>query len=373
MLDYFNPNSTNPTSQMQGPLQGPLASGPLGGFYAGQDRQRYQQMANLQQMLVQLEERKKREEMEEGYPQRQAERGYKTTDFQRQQQIGQQALRTPGYAPSMVGGEMGVANQNQAKGRVALGTVDSDILAGNEKNLTQVGDDRYKRLVTHMDTYTPALMNASPIDPNTQNIYNQFRKGLPGPLQSKFPEQFNPAVTKTLMGFREHLVNSVPQQRAVGLQNVKDIADQKRQDSVNRTAIEVANIRITNKNKSYEQLLRESKGDDYAALRIVASIESDDEASPELKQRARAVGAQAQRNLAARADRGSFAPGDLNNPNAIGDRVRDRLNPNAAAAEQKRYIPGQVYKDSKGQNRRYIGPANPTPQQLKDPKNWPKI
>lgn len=352
--NYFNPDNYKPQVGSYQP------QGFLAGMDYADDRMRWVEMANLQKALTQLEKNKVQEEFDLGFDKRQAQRGSETSGFNLSNLINQTALNTPNYGPTMVQGKMGEANSSFAKGEVDRQTINSSVQLKNSSNIA----DAAKNILTHIDRMAP-IFGQGGMEGNL--AYQQFRNQLPEEVRGIMPPMWGPQAAERLKLIRNQLVNTVEQQQRKEFDthatdnNIREIEARKKGE------LEVANVRAAAKNRSMEQMLTEAKTDEQA-LRIAEAIMQEPDATPRLKERARVIADQARRNIAARADRESFAPGDINNPGAAGDRVRDRLD----RGRQEQFVPGQVYNGRTGRYR-YIGPRNPTDADLKNTKNWQKV
>lgn len=101
--------------------------GAISGFSDSQADRRYEEMSDLQKVLINMEIARQQEDLNEGLPVRRAERGAAIPKFGLEQAVSEQGLRTPGYSSAIIGGKMGEAQQQQAKGLHDIGTLQGKI------------------------------------------------------------------------------------------------------------------------------------------------------------------------------------------------------------------------------------------------------
>ncbi len=169
------------------------------------DKSRYDQLMGLQQLMTQTAQQTAAEEFEQGRGMRQAERGSKESNFLLEQMINNQARNTPGYAPAMIGGKMGTAQEQQVKGQVALGTQDSTIGTKNTENLVR-GLENASRYMEIAATNNPTMAQAG---------YMQLLEKLPPQLRQRFPSQYTPEVPKMLQALSDTIKNSPEHRRTM--------------------------------------------------------------------------------------------------------------------------------------------------------------
>src|SRR3990167_557660 len=141
--DYINPEAIRPKYGWQ-------PQGALAGMWSMRDRNRYEDVASLQDMLMKLAAQKEQEDMVMGGPVRQAERQKKLSEADLATMVAQVASKQPGYGQALARGKMGEAGQQEAKGRLDLETLAnliSKINAGNRLATTESGiqQERYNQ------------------------------------------------------------------------------------------------------------------------------------------------------------------------------------------------------------------------------------
>lgn len=350
--DYFNANSFKPM-QPQGQFAGAGA-----GFDYQQDRQRYDQMVQLQKLLTGLEAAKRQEEFTQGFGQRQAERGSKTAEFDLKRMIDTQAQQTSGYGGAIVGGRMGEANTKEAAGRKAMGTLQTDITAGNAKNRTATLEDEARRL---------EYLTAGGDNLAGNMEYQKFYNNIPDDLKGHFPKQYDKSVPETLRKIHNVLTQSPAHRRQVDEIGQKGAWDIKKQETANAGAVNVANARSGARNLDFDQALKRAATPAHImsiASQIDADTTIDERQRDTLKARAKAAFDKMVAFEAAKADK---QPGiaDLRDPGAPGNRVNERLNP-GGGQQQQQYRIGQIYPGRTGKYRYKGGPPA-------SPSSWEKV
>jgi hypothetical protein len=110
------------------------------------------------------------------------------------------------YADDYAMGQRGTWQQNRAKGALAMGTLDSDIAAGNSKNnvSTAEGIGRY------FDIHEP-MMKVGGLE--GQAAYAKFVQGLPPQARELFPRSYDPSVHERMAIVRKAIQNSPEHRR----------------------------------------------------------------------------------------------------------------------------------------------------------------
>lgn len=254
--NYFNPNAYKPSSQ------GMM----LENAYDNQmDRQRYEEMAGLQKLLTAYDLAKQHEELTQGYGQRQAERGSKTSGFQLDEALNRGSMSNPDYVPTMVRGKMGEAQSKEAKGRVDLGTADTQITATNESNRGKTLEDVARRF---------EILSAGG-NLNVAGAYQQFYNTMPAEYKAHFPRQYTPQVPEMLRAMNKAITDNPAHRRDMakqgsinatqtGIASGHDATQLEIAKLNNQRAIEVAQLRqlVQNNKQNFQQFLTQ-----YAAAR----------------------------------------------------------------------------------------------------------
>lgn len=276
--NYFNPNSYKPDS---GGLM-------MTNAYDYQvDRQRFQEMADLQKMMAMAELAKQREELEQGLPVRQAQRGSQISGYNLENQINQR------MDPStMAGGKMGLAQSQQAAGQTALQTMPGNIAQTNAQNRAKTLEDEARQL--------EILAEGGPLE--VAEYYQRFRQGAPAWVG--LPEVYDASVPQKLRMIQNAITQNPQHRRAEGIENIKGAWDVEKQRVANEGSLASARERQSAKQKSFEQLLNEAllSKNDEATLRAASIILSDPDSDPGLRNKAVAASEQARRNLGAKAE-----------------------------------------------------------------------
>lgn len=135
MANYLNPEAIRPKYGWQ-------PQGALAGMAYTKDRQRYEDTASLQDLMMMLEAAKAQEEQVQGAPVRQAERSQKRSAADLATLLAQSKMNQPGYGQALARGAMGEAGQQEAAGGLALGTNEQKIKAMNLENLAKIAEQR---------------------------------------------------------------------------------------------------------------------------------------------------------------------------------------------------------------------------------------
>jgi hypothetical protein len=304
MPNYFNANSFQPQPQ-QGGLPGATQ-----GFDHQQDRQRYEQMVGLQKMITAYELAKTHEEMTQGYGQRQAERGAKTSGFDLQTMINQGAQRTPGYVPAMVGGQMGEANTKEAQGRLAMGTLETAIPAGNAANRAKTLEDEARHL---------EILASDPLQVAME--YENFRKKAPA--WAGLPEKYSDEVPKRLRKIQEMITQSPAHRRDIDKETVKGNLDIKKQEVANRGQLDAAKQRAMARVRGvFEEFTRAKNAEKLVLGKMILAEPDLDEG---FRRKIEAAMQMAQRAEAERLGRNGVDINNLKDPSAIPNQIHERL------------------------------------------------
>ncbi len=147
--------------------------------------------------------------------------------------LAEMKAQDPNYARETMQGEIGAAQQQQAKGKVAMGTWQSDMDTKNSGNkLEQLG-----HTIQFMDHHSDiiAAAKASGIPGADQQAYTRMRNALPPEQQAQWPENYGQGVEQGMSKLRERLINSVKQQQT-------EQAERKKGELHNQGTANVANI-----------------------------------------------------------------------------------------------------------------------------------
>lgn len=123
---YMNPESIRPKYGWQ-------PQGFLAGMWSQQDRQRYQDMASLQDMMAQMAAQKEEEELVQGAPVRAAQRQQQMSAADLATLLAKAKMRQPGFGQAAARGAMGEFGQQEAKGQYDLATLAARIKLDNLK------------------------------------------------------------------------------------------------------------------------------------------------------------------------------------------------------------------------------------------------
>ena len=135
MADYLNPGTIRPE-------YGWKPKGALAGMWSMRDRNRYEDVASLQDLMMMIEAQKAQEEQTMGAPVRSAERQKKITEADLAAIVARQSGQIPGYGTSIGMGKVGEAQQHQAKGALDIGTMPGNVEAKNVENAMKVQQQR---------------------------------------------------------------------------------------------------------------------------------------------------------------------------------------------------------------------------------------
>src|SRR5260221_7579765 len=281
--DYFNPNASKPQNGWQ-------PQGFLGGMGYAQGQMQYEDQMKMQRELT-LQHIMQQQMANDVYRQKdlisagaQGRQATSTADLG--DQVNRASMADPRYAPAMVGGKIGEAQQQESKGRFDMATTDSKIADTKGESMLKQWTTTAQR-IEHEMSMNPAY---------GQSGYSQFLKTLPPELQGKFPEQYSKAHMDEFIKSAE---NSIAQRQKIGVEHSKDEGN-----------IEIAHIqgmyslmkereRVANKTKDYQTTLRDARTPEHQ-LSIAQQIDQDPDASPRLKQQARVVANSAAQQIAAK-------------------------------------------------------------------------
>lgn len=338
LTNYFNPMSFKP---QEGGL------GMTSGYDYQMDRQRFAEMSDLQKLMIQHQLALENENLIRGVPERQAQRQANTAKYGLEEAISR------GTDPSiMVSGKHGAAQSQAATGKFDLGTVEGRISSTNAGNRTKTLEDE-ARTLEFLATQGPLAV---------AEHYKRFRQGAPAWVG--LPEVYDASVPARLKQINQILVNNPAQKRALDLEDRKGEWDLKKQKLANEGQLNAAKARAAARARSLMEEFNRAKLEEKLSIGAqILAIEDLDEGT---RRQVSAAMEAARRAIAARADRSSWSPNDLNDPNAPGNRVLDRLNQPGTGQPQPQYVPGQVYPGRSGKYRYKGG-------DVKNPKNWEKV
>lgn len=249
--NYFNPNSYKPDS---GGLM-------MTNAYDYQvDRQRFQEMADLQKMLAQAELAKQQEDLNEGRPVRQAQRGAQTSGFNLENQMNQ--FMNP---QTMAQGKMGLFQSQQAAGQTALETMPGNIAQTNAQNRSKTLEDEARTL--------EVLASQGPLAVN--EYYQRFRQGAPSWVG--LPEVYDASVPGRLKQIQNAITQNPAHRRDIDKENVKGEWDIRKIQEQNKGRLAEARAKQTQKTMDYDQALKKANN-----IPAIMSITSQIEADPDL-------------------------------------------------------------------------------------------
>lgn len=249
--NYFNPNSYKPDS---GGLM-------MTNAYDYQvDRQRFQEMSDLQKMMAMAELAKQREELEQGLPVRQAQRGAQTSGFNLENQINLQM-----NPQTMARGKEGLAQSQQAAGATAMGTLQSGIASTNATNQAKTLEDEARQL--------EILASQGPLAVN--EYYQRFRQGAPAWVG--LPEVYDASVPGRLKQIQQAITQNPAHRRDIDKENVKGEWDIRKIQEQNAGRLAEARAKQTQKTMDYDQALKKANN-----IPAIMSITSQIEADPDL-------------------------------------------------------------------------------------------
>ena len=229
------------------------------------DRQRYEEMAGLQKLLIAYDLAKQHEDLTKGAGQRQAERQSKTSGFQLEDALNRGSMNNPNYVPGMVRGRIGEAQSKEAKGREDIGVVDEKIAAGKAGYRVKSLEDKARQLE----------MMAAGGNLNVAGAYQRFYDGVPNEYKEFFPKQYTPEVPNILRQLSATATENAPHRRDMakqgsinttqqGIASGHDATNLEIAKLNNQRAIEVAQLRqlVQNNKQNFQQFLTQ-----YAAAR----------------------------------------------------------------------------------------------------------
>jgi hypothetical protein len=180
--EYMNLNAARPD------WQGPPG---LAGMTAYDDQQRYNTAMALRQRMN--EEEFKNYMLDN--PVRAAERPAKTSGFDLSTAVNTASIP---YADRFARGKAGEADQQYAKGQVAVNTIPSETRSTDASNTVKALEAEGRQMELHAAT-SPLLGEQS---------YQAFKSKLPPQLQQRFPPNYTPEVPKMIEGLSKALTNS---------------------------------------------------------------------------------------------------------------------------------------------------------------------
>lgn len=125
-------------------------------------------------------------------------------DVQNLQGAQARVQNTPNMLEQFGQGQVGQWQQQQAQGKKALGTVDSDIEAGNAVNLSKSLENTARQL-----EFAAASGNLG-----AQEGYDSWRKTISPAMQKHFPAQYTPDVPARLRAISQWLIDNPEHKRA---------------------------------------------------------------------------------------------------------------------------------------------------------------
>lgn len=315
--NYFSP---------QAPDTGFKPGGFLGGMLYADQYARYKDMASLQDMMAKMSAQTQGEELYMGAPMRQAERDSKTAKFGVDAMVSNEAMQTPGYASTMVGGTMGDAQTRQAKGRKDMATVGSEIDATNISNVVK-GLEQTGRML-EMAMSTNPLMG--------QMEYKAFLEKVPPALRQQFPPQYTPQVPQILSQLANTIKNSPEHRRATEIHSM-DNASRERIASGNNAATRyAADQRAAQSGSRIKTLMQQAEAakTPEAAVYLGRMLLADPDLHETDRVKVEAMVKAATAIIAEKVAKGSFNLGDPRaTPGDLADDIKKRLGGPSAAPQ----------------------------------------
>lgn len=324
--DYFNPNAAKP--------QGGYQPGPAtGALDYGRDRATYEQMMGLQQML--MNEHLKQQSMQN---QAFSNNELASSGARGQAQIAQSGaergvnlarMANPQYAPSMVRGDIGKANEQEAQGRLAQGTVDS-----------KIDVEKAQGLVKQWDAAAQHLEYAGATSPLAgQKQWDQIRAGLPKGLQDRFSPDYTPDTPKQMRAFVQAAQNNLAERRKLAEIKATGQWHQTVGSEHNTSNERVAQIRADAQKRdtinSFQRAV--ATGNEFAIYTTGKLIlETVDDLTTQQRTAIEHAVNASEAGYAARRAAGQQGIGDIRRPGSTQQRIQESLRGNAGGGLQPR-------------------------------------
>lgn len=232
----------------------------LAGVLYSQDRQRHEELMSLNALLQQYDLARKSAELETynlDFPMRGAEREQKISKAGLDTLLNQ-TQTTPEFATAKARGLMGEFGLNEAKGREALGTVESKIGAENVGNKIKAMEGA----IQFLDVMEGQLKTIAENDPMGTN-YLQFRNSLPNEIKNQLPSTYNPQIISNIEQMKGKLVDSIKQRQTLQAQREKDVAHMEREKEQTLRSFGTAKIQA----KAYQDHQKLNEQQRYVQLK----------------------------------------------------------------------------------------------------------
>lgn len=278
--DYFNPASAKPDTKGAAPG--------LAGFMMAGDNQDYKKAMALQQLMGHIHSQQQQAELDtyqQDAPVRQAKRPADISKYGLEALMNQ-GLSTPGNVQAQVAGKVGEAQQQTAKGQVAMGTIPGQIAATNSENEGKVSEQKVKgmeRMASFLDANMPLLKNAEREGPlQAEMKYRQVLSEMPDHIRQHMPQSYAQAKTHLPL-IKQKLMMNMETERKLIEEQVKAKAQgeehQKTEAVRGEYSLRRAGIQFANRLKNPMQILNEAKTPDaqiHAATRVLADPDMAD-------------------------------------------------------------------------------------------------
>lgn len=284
-LDYFNPNSINPGTSYK-------PSGFLGGMTWMEDRNRYRQLAELQDYLYGLEAQKKTGEYEDyrlDAPVREAERPAKIARF------GEEAQNALPRGNATLAQLLEQIDEVELRNKKTRGTIESDIESTNAVNRgkgSKANLDQFAQDTEYLDNLIGTIDPDAP-QPAQDAQWGQVLQQIPAEYRRYFPKTWGKPAKDQMQRLREMTMRGTyAQTRAMDQERMKQLVEQQgRMDVVGaqgQTQENVANIRAQAKNRSVMQALNDPNflRNPEQAWVVIQTILADSDIDPQLKAKA---------------------------------------------------------------------------------------
>lgn len=279
-MEYFNPQAVNPGTAFK-------PDGFLGGYIWGEDRNRYNQLAPLQDFMQMIQAQESQNKMQEyglNEQLRAAERAGKIAS----------ARATESTVGRQKEAEVGKLEVDNEYSRLSLKDRVKKVFLDNAKLEPEIAEKNMEQAAYLASLYAAAGKQGPLAVQQVDELARKLNMGNDPIVQAfRSNPQIAGVIGQAAVEARADYRQAMDKQRLQGQQQM-DVA---REHS--RSAMAVANARAQQKNKGYEQLLREAKKDEDV-LRLWQIMSSDPEVAPSLLAKAKAAAEQADRNLKAR-------------------------------------------------------------------------
>jgi hypothetical protein len=289
-----------------------------------------------------------------------AENPSKFAEFDLNEMLSRAKQNTPGFGQQMAMGEMGNAQQQQARGRLAMGTVESEIPATNASNQFKQAKD----VLSRIEMLTPMIRQGGM---QGNMVYQQLRHSLPPELQGGLPPMAGPEADQALSRIRQHLVQSVPHAQSMEEIDRKGEWELWKQGLANEGHVDAARTRAGAKVRSLIEDFNRAKNAEKLALgaQLLADPDVDDRTRAQVK----AAMEMARKAEAERLGRGQVDINNLRDAGAIQGQINQRLGGGEQQPQQQQFQRGQVYRGRTGAYQFLGGPND----DVKNPKFWKKV